>query len=367
MTSLDASLTAALGKRSADQIEKGLGLRTVGELLAHYPRRYVPGGELSDLGDVEIGEVATVVARVSSATWLPYKSGNGTRLVVRLEDGSGSLQAVFFAKKPVPYWTRTLRPGERLLFAGTVERFGKNLQLKTPLFQSLTARGGGDDEIDPALLSGPLLPLYPATAKLPSWTILLSIRILLDSVEIDDDPLPASLRQEHGLPDLLTALHQVHRPQTHADVQSARHRLTYDEALALQTALAQRRAAADRLPAVARPAISGGLLASFDAALPFTLTAGQESVGRELAADLSREHPMHRLLSGEVGSGKTVVALRAMLQVVDAGGQAALLAPTEVLAAQHLRSLRDLLGPLGQAGELGAADQATAVTLLTGS
>ena len=122
--------------------------------------------------------------------------------------------------------------------------------------------------------------------------------------------------------------------------------------------LPSRRRAAALEPGVARPRRSGGLLDAVDGALPFELTEGQRDVGEELAAKLEREQPMHRLLQGEVGSGKTVVALRAMAQVVDAGGQAALLAPTEVLAQQHYRSVSGLLGPLGQAGELGSAEQA---------
>jgi ATP-dependent DNA helicase RecG len=147
----------------------------------------------------------------------------------------------------------------------------------------------------------------------------------------------------------------------------ARRRLQYDEALALQLVLARRHARARDFPAEPCPPVPGGLLDAFDAALPFTLTAGQREVGEVIATDLSTIHPMNRLLQGEVGSGKTVVALRAMLQVIDSGRQAAMLAPTEVLAAQHARSLRSILGPLGAGGELGAPPEAIAVTLLTGS
>ena len=369
MTTLDSRLVGPLGKPTADRLARAFGMRTVADLVSHYPRRYVPGGELSDLRELEVGEVATVVARVSSAAWVPYRSRQGYRFVVHLADGAGAVDAIFFAKRKVPYWTKAMRPGERLLFAGTVERWGRKIQLKAPTFQSLTVRGegGGEDEIDPRLLAGPLLPLYPATAGLPSWKILMSIRIVLDTLDVDDDPLPDDVRDRHGFPDLLAALRLIHHPDSLDDVAVAERRLRYDEALALQTALAQRRADAVRLPALARPVRAGGLADAFDAGLPFALTDGQRRVGAELSADLAREHPMHRLLSGEVGSGKTVVALRAMLQVVDAGGQAALLAPTEVLAAQHLRSIRELLGPLGTAGELGSAEQATAVALLTGS
>jgi ATP-dependent DNA helicase RecG len=143
--------------------------------------------------------------------------------------------------------------------------------------------------------------------------------------------------------------------------------LKWDEALAVQLVLAQRRNAAVDRPAPACPPTPGGILDAFDARLPFQLTAGQEEVGEAVRADLSGVHPMNRLLQGEVGSGKTLVALRAMLQVVDSGRQAAMLAPTEVLAAQHIRSLAELLGDLATAGELGAADKATRLTLLTGS
>jgi ATP-dependent DNA helicase RecG len=370
VTTLATSLVSALGKPTSDRIAKAFPhIRTVGDLMAHYPRRYVPGGELSDLRELEVGEVATVVARVSSAKWVPYKNGGGERFIVTLRDTSGSVDAIFFAKRRVPYWTAAMKPGERLLFAGTVERFGKDnkLQLKAPVFQSLTMRGEGTDEIDPEMLAGPLMPLYPAAAKLPSWSLMLSIRILLDTLSVPEDPLPAQLRGRKGFPGLLEALRWIHHPESHRQVQDAQNRLKYDEALALQVALAQRRADTVRLPAIARPPAAGGVLAAFDAKLPFELTDGQRTVGAELAADLAASHPMHRLLSGEVGSGKTVVALRAMLQVVDAGGQAALLAPTEVLAAQHFRSLRELLGPLGRAGELDGAPDATTLALLTGS
>jgi ATP-dependent DNA helicase RecG len=159
----------------------------------------------------------------------------------------------------------------------------------------------------------------------------------------------------------------MHRPADRDEWYAARRRLKWDEALGVQLALAQRRAASAADPATARPPRGDGILAAFDAVLPFTLTDGQREIGEVLAGELSRPHPMHRLLQGEVGSGKTVVALRAMLQVVDAGGQAALLAPTEVLAVQHARSIEALLGPLAQAGRLGGDDGATRVALLTGS
>ena len=212
-----------------------------------------------------------------------------------------------------------------------------------------------------------LIPVYPATKDVSTWDIEKCVRIVLDTLGEVEDPLPGALRERHGLIGLSDALRGIHRPADEAEMRRAEKRLKWDEAFVLQSVLAQRRRAAAALPATARPAGAGGLAGAFDARLPFTLTAGQQEVGADIAADLARDHPMHRLLQGEVGSGKTVIAVRAMLQVIDAGGQAALLAPTEVLAQQHYRSVSDLLGPLGEAGRLGSAEEATRVALLTGS
>ena len=181
------------------------------------------------------------------------------------------------------------------------------------------------------------------------------------------DFLPEWIRDKYGFPTLQQALVQLHSPVDLDSAEKSRQRLTFDEALLLQLLLLTRRRELKGLDAVARPAISSGLLSAFDAAIAFELTAGQRAVAKEIAEDLAQPHPMHRLLQGEVGSGKTVVALRAALTVIDNGGQAALLAPTEVLAAQHLRSIEKMLGPLADGGMLGGAELATGVTLITGS
>ena len=212
-----------------------------------------------------------------------------------------------------------------------------------------------------------LIPVYPATAKVSSWVIAKSVRTVLEPLDAGPDPLPEQLRERYGLYGRAEAIRAIHRPLDWADRDRARQRLKWDEAFMLQAALAQRRMAAAALPAMPRPHVDGGIADEFDARLPFTLTAGQVAVGETIATDLACAYPMHRLLQGEVGSGKTVIAIRAMLQVVDAGGQAALLAPTEVLAQQHYRSVTGMLGPLAQRGQLGAADHATGVALLTGS
>lgn len=249
------------------------------------------------------------------------------------------------------------------MFAGKVSVFNRRLQLAHPAYELLK----GDAEEAVETWAGTLIPIYPATAKLESWKIGKALQTALPSAQEAVDPLPDSLREGRGLVSLPEALLKIHRPHTKADIAAARDRLKWDEAFVLQVALARRRHADAQLPAVARTPTPDGLLSAFDDRLPFTLTDGQVKVSKEIFDDLATEHPMHRLLQGEVGSGKTMVALRAMLAVVDAGGQAAMLAPTEVLAQQHHRSITEMMGELAEGGMLGGAERATKVTLLTGS
>jgi ATP-dependent DNA helicase RecG len=224
-------------------------------------------------------------------------------------------------------------------------------------------------DVDSAVegFAGKYLPVYPASAKMPSWKISQCAQLAIGSLEEIADFLPAFIREKHKYPSLHQALVQLHQPADLDHAELSRERLTFDEAFLLQSLLVMRRIELKKLNSTSRKRISGGLLDAFDATLPFELTAGQVAVCNEIESDLSQPHPMHRLLQGEVGSGKTIVALRAMLAVVDSGGQAALLAPTEVLAAQHLRTIQNLLGDLGQGGMLGGSEKATQVTLITGS
>ncbi|MEU7645853.1 ATP-dependent DNA helicase RecG [Streptomyces huasconensis] len=363
---LDEPLKKVVGPATAKVMADHLDLHTVGDLLHHYPRRYAERGELTRLADLPLDEHATVVARVESARVLKFNGGRGQRLEVTITDGSGRLQLVFFGRgihKP----HKDLLPGTRAMFAGKVSVFNRKMQLAHPAYELL--RADGDEGVGEAVgnWAGALLPIYPATAKLESWKIAKSVDMVLPSAQEALDPLPPSLRDGRALIPLPEALLKIHRPHSKADIAAARDRLKWDEAFVLQVALARRRFADAQLPAVARRPKAGGLLDAFDAKLPFTLTEGQEKVSKEIFDDLATEHPMHRLLQGEVGSGKTMVALRAMLAVVDAGGQAAMLAPTEVLAQQHHRSIVEMMGELAEGGMLGGADQATKVTLLTGS
>ncbi|MEV8442741.1 ATP-dependent DNA helicase RecG [Actinosynnema sp. NPDC051121] len=362
MTTFDDKLVSVLGKKSADALEAGLGLTTVGELLRHYPRRYDERGKLTEIAGLELGEHVTVQARVKSARQRRMKSRSGELLEAVITDGTSDLHLVFFGRGSRKV-ERELLPGREAMFAGKVGIFNGKLQLAHPDYQVLD----GEDAAA-ADFAGAMIPVYPAAQGIQSWNVSNCVEQVLAVWDgVAQDPLPESLRAERGLIGLEKALRDIHRPDGWAAIAVAQQRLKWDEAMAVQLTLAQRRRSATARPAPACPPRDGLVRDAFDARLPFELTAGQREVGEQIARDLSGEHPMNRLLQGEVGSGKTMVALRAMLQVVDAGRQAAMLAPTEVLAAQHARSLRELLGDLGQAGELGGAEHATRVTLLTGS
>ncbi|CAL9553700.1 ATP-dependent DNA helicase RecG [Streptomyces sp. enrichment culture] len=363
---LDEDLKKTLGPATAKVLAEQLGLHTALDLLHHYPRRYAERGELTSLAGLadQLDEHVTVVAQVADARIHTFNGGRGKRLEVTITDGSGRLQLVFFgAGVHKPH--KELLPGSRAMFAGKVSMFNRKLQLAHPAYEPLGADASDRDAA--TAFANQLIPIYPACAKLESWKIAKCVDAVLPGAREAVDPLPAALREGRGLVPLTEALLKIHRPATKADIEDARRRLKWDEAFVLQVALARRRHADAQLPAVARRPAPGGLLDAFDARLPFTLTAGQQAVSREIFDDLATEHPMHRLLQGEVGSGKTMVALRAMLAVVDAGGQAAMLAPTEVLAQQHHRSITEMMGELAEGGMLGGSDQGTKVVLLTGS
>jgi ATP-dependent DNA helicase RecG len=362
MARLDDRIDRVFDPRTAKVLASSLDVHTAGELLRHYPRRYEQRGELTDLANLRDGEHVTVLAQIKAVTTRPMRNRRGKLTEVTVTDGRGTLTLAFFRQ---PWREKELKPGLHGLFAGQVSSYGRKRQLIHPDCELLGETDPGTELA--AEHAAEIIPVYPATSQLPSWKIAKAIRTVLDTLDIADDPLPTAVRDRYGLLSQLAALHGIHRPAEFAERDQAKLRLKWDEAFVLQTVLAQRRRAEDALPATSRIPRRGGLLDAFDAQLPFQLTGGQRAAGEEIMTALCREHPMHRLLQGEVGSGKTLVAVRAMLQVVDDGGQAVLLAPTEVLAQQHYRSLTQLLGPLGRAGELDGADQATRVALLTGS
>ncbi|MEU4115792.1 ATP-dependent DNA helicase RecG [Kitasatospora sp. NPDC028055] len=362
MGALDEPLTKLVGDRTAKVLADSLKLRTVGDLLHHYPRRYVERGQLTSLDELEVDEHVTVLARIEKVTLIPFRGRKGDRLEVVVTDGRSRLSLVFFNQG---WRQKELKAGAQGLFAGKVGVFNRSRQLVSPDYQLLDEEAGSDAAKQ---FAGRLIPVYGASAQMPSWKLSICIETALTKHLGDvGEPLPAELRERHDLIPLPEALELIHRPRSQADRERAQSRLRWDEAFVLQVALAQRRAADSALPAKPRAPRAGGLLDAFDARLPFTLTEGQRKVSAEIAADLATEHPMHRLLQGEVGSGKTLVALRAMLTVVDAGGQAVLLAPTEVLAQQHHRSIVEMMGDLAEGGMLGGSEHATRVVLLTGS
>ena len=356
----DTPLRAIVGDKAAAKLADHLDITTVGQLMRHYPRRYQDLTDLTDLSGLVEGEHVTVQATIVSARSRQTKATRKWMLEAVVTDGRRQLTLTFFNQR---WREKDLKPGRRGLFSGKVSRFKTTWQLAHPDY----LLDDDDDQRARARLSRPLIPIYPSAAKLQSWQIADAVEYAFGQCDPPEDPLPADLRDRHRLLPLADALRRVHQPTTRADIARAHERLKWDEALILQTTLAQRRASAARLPAPPRTTRPGGLREAFDARLPFELTGGQREVLEVLERELAGSSPMHRLLQGEVGSGKTIVALQAMLTVVDSGGQAALLAPTEVLATQHARNLRELLGPLGCAGELGADDRATRVALLTGS
>ena len=362
MATFDSKLSGVLGDKTAKAFKELFGYTTVGDLLHHFPRRYLVRGELSDISALREGDEATILAEVHSVQSRRFQARKGTMLEVIVTDGTAKLSLTFFNQA---WREKDLRVGSKGLFAGKVGRFKEKMQLSHPDYEMIP--DGNDVDSAVAGFAGQFIPLYPSSAKLPSWKIAQSIDLALAALDDVEDPIPALLLEKNKYPTIRQALEQIHHPNDLDATELARERLTFDEALLLQLLLLKRKEALRALDAVARPHKENGLLDAFDARLPFELTAGQKSVSREIADDLAASHPMHRLLQGEVGSGKTVIALRAALTVIDSGGQVALLAPTEVLAAQHQRTFLKLLGDLAQGGMLGSSDSSTSIVLLTGS
>ncbi|MEU8079838.1 ATP-dependent DNA helicase RecG [Catellatospora citrea] len=363
---VDTPLSKLVGEKTAKALAVHLDLYTAGDLLFYVPRRYDQRGEHTDMRTLEIGEEVTVLAQVLRTTTRPMRQRRGSMLEVVVGDGAGGQLVLTYFQQA--WRERDLRPGRWGLFAGKVSDFRGRRQLNSPEYVLLD-QGAADGEVAAEVeeFAGALIPVYPAAAAVPTWVIARCVRVVLDTVTMPPDATPSRIRAERKLLDLATALREIHRPSSKEMLYIAKRRLAWDEAFAVQLTLVRRKREAAAWPARPRPRRDDGLLAGFDGTLPFTLTDGQVAVGEEIAADLAVAHPMHRLLQGEVGAGKTLVALRAMLQVVDAGGQAALLAPTEVLATQHHRGITRMLGPAGRADELDGDPNGTQVALVTGS
>ncbi|WP_299086942.1 ATP-dependent DNA helicase RecG [uncultured Microbacterium sp.] len=335
---LETRLEGVVGGKTATALSRAFGMATVGDLIDHYPRRYARRGELTPIASLPLGEQVTIVAEVRSVSTRQMRQRKGMLLEVVISDGAGVLSLTFFNQ---PWRQNDLVVGRQGIFSGKVGAFKGQLQFAHPDYQLF-------DDVDAARLTAVAhqnepIPIYPATSTVTSWQIAQTMKVVLDVLEEVPDPLPDEFRRAQGLLDARTAIERIHRPDFPDQIEPARATLRMHEAFVLQAALLQQRQFVRAMAATARPA--GDVLARFDAGLPFELTPDQAAVGGRIAADLEGEWPMNRLVQGEVGSGKTLVALRAMLQVAQSGGQSALIAPTEVLAGQHLRSIARMLGP----------------------
>jgi ATP-dependent DNA helicase RecG len=360
MATLSTRLTNIVGDRTAQVLEKSFGITTINELLRHYPRRYVVRGELTDISTLVADDEVTILAEIEA---VKLRRANGKNILeVVVTDGSANLSLTFFNQA---WREKDLRAGRVGLFAGKVGVFKGRRQLAHPDYQLIP--DGDDVDAAVAEFAGKYLPVYPATGKLPSWKIMQCMKLAIDSLDELPDYLPSQITEQFKYPSLKKAFLDIHQPPDLDSAENARQRLTFDEALLLQLLLVQRRAEITKLSTKSRTPNTPKLVAAFEKKLPFKYTAGQIEVNSQIEKDLSNKYPMHRLLQGEVGSGKTVVALRTMLSVVDSSGQAALLAPTEVLAQQHYRTITKILGELAQAGTLQAGEIGTQVELLTGS
>lgn len=354
----NTSVSAVVGGRTAKELEKAFGIVTVGDMLWHFPRRYSNRGELTPLIGLPLGEHATVLAQILDVRERAMKKRSGNILEVRITDGVGSLSLTFFNQA---WRAKELVAGRRGIFSGKVGEYRGQFQLQHPDYE-LFVQGAAQADASPGTQITPAksmelseaaalafseqpVPIYPATAGLPSWVIGKAMAVVLDSLGTVEEPMPKDVRVEENIIALGPALELIHRPERTADWQRARDSMRAREAFDLQLSLLDRKRRFGLADSTPRPSTPDGLLQRFDANLPFRLTSEQLEVAEQLTHELAQPHPMHRLLQGEVGSGKTVVALRAMLQVADCGGQSALLAPTEVLAAQHFRSITQQLGP----------------------
>jgi ATP-dependent DNA helicase RecG len=334
MLEIPGKLSSVIGDKSAKAFEKHLGISTIGELLEHYPRRYASRGELTTFDSLPIGEVVSVVGEIESVNVRRMKGRQGSIFEVTLSDGNLGLTLAFFNQA---WRQRELVPGARGLFSGRVGAFSGKLQLAHPEYELFEDLEAGEAKAWAELP----IPIYKSSGTLTTWKIQKAISITLDSIEIPD-LLPAKLLEEQKHIPLRAAIQQIHRPSTKQDFLLAQDSLRFHEAMVLQVQLRQQRAINANSSSERRE--PGELLSQFDKTLPFEITSGQKKVSTEIFADLASGRPMHRLLQGEVGSGKTLVALRAILAVAESGGQSSLLAPTEVLANQHFQSLRESLG-----------------------
>jgi ATP-dependent DNA helicase RecG len=343
---------SGVGPKKADALEQ-VGILTVLDLLQHYPRRYLDRTSQVEIHDLRVGEEALVLGRVKRVQ--ARRTRNGRALVeVDMGDGSGFLRCSFFNQA---WRAKQLREGTEAAFFGKLEVYKGRRQMTNPVVDLVGDR------------TGRIVPLYPQSEKagLTTWELAAWVEEALTRAGDVVDPLPERWRDELDVVNRTWALHQIHVPESMGAAQAARKRLALDELLRLQLILVMRKRALEREAKGIRHTVDGELVRRFVDQLPFPLTGAQQRANTAIAADLAGPHPMHRLLQGDVGSGKTLVAVTAMLIAVQGGYQAALMAPTEVLAEQHSLSVRDLLAGLQVPAGEGSlfADRDLRVELLT--
>ena len=325
-----------VGERWAARLRR-LGIETVRDLLYHLPHRYDDFRTLKSINELMYGETVTITGVVQKTESREGKR-RGTLIITSLiSDGTGTVQATWFNQ---PHLLRQLRPGRAVRISGRVGQYLGRLTFESPEWEPVDRQ---------QLHTGGLIPIYPLTERVPiKWLRALIRKTLAAYRDRIPDPLPNWLRLELGMLELGTALHHVHVPPDEVAAERGRQRLALDELLLLQIGVLQQRQRWKEAPGHAIPT-NEEALRRFEAALPFELTRAQRRALREILADMARPAPMSRLLQGDVGSGKTVVAAAALLMAVAAGYQGALMAPTEILAEQHYRSLQRLLNPEGRA------------------
>ena len=342
----DVRALAGVAGQAADALAR-LGITTVRDLLEHYPHqgRYRDVGAFVPAGVAPVGEAVTLVGHIRGWNVIRPRGKRLTIAKARFADDDGTMVEVAFFNQP---WRPGRHPaGSRVAVSGTLEQFRDRLQLSNPRLTEVEG-AHGDGHADLLEDVDRVVPTYPATERLPSARIGALIAGVLQDLPSLVDHLPAELRERHGLVDLDTALRRIHRPADLDDVEPARQRLVYDELLCLQIGLQQRRQRLESEAAgLLHPSAAAGLATRFLASLPFEPTAAQQDAVAGIAGDLESAKPMHRLLQGDVGSGKTLVAAWAMLTALDNGRQAVLMAPTEVLSEQHHRTFQRLFAPMG--------------------
>jgi ATP-dependent DNA helicase RecG len=348
-----------VGPQLAERLET-LEIRSVLDLLQHYPRRYVDRTRRADIAELKVGEQATVFGEVVRVA--ARRSRNRRTLVEAVvSDGTSQMKATFFNQ---PWREKQLRPGTEAAFFGKLDVYRGDRQMTNPVVDVLGGPGADDG------LTGRIVPVYPQSGKAEvfTWQLRRLVEEALRRCEARGfaDPLDAALRTDLGLSTRGEALAGIHRPDSDAQRRAAADRLVFDEFLRMQVGLVARKRSLEANLEGIPHAVDGPLVPAFHAALPFDLTRDQRRAIDEVARDMARPVPMHRLLQGDVGSGKTVVAFTALLVAVQGGHQGALMAPTEVLAEQHFLSAQQLLADLsvGSASSL-FGDRAVRAVLLT--